>query len=145
MTTIAEMVRRVKSLDIMSESVAIIEKNKEILIADNRDQLNNFGIDKNGFTLPPYSPKYRERKLLLNPKGVVDAKLTGALQGAMYLKVNVNGFTIGSSDEKEGKNEQRNGKDMWGVTKQNLSVFAKGVFYDNLKEYVTKKTGLKFR
>lgn len=143
--TIAEMNRRWQKVDVKTESVNIIIDSQPELIKKNQEQLHEKGQDKNNVSLKSYhSPFYAAEKLKLNPAGVTDLKLTGALYGGMYLNISSTSFKIGSSDEKEGDLERKYGKDIWGLSKENLSEFAKGTFYDKLKAYITGKTGLKF-
>lgn len=149
MCTILAMLNKVKSLDIPVEAINIIKLTQDQLIQKNKDQLFKQGVNKQGFQLQPTyrSAFYAQKKYQLNPSPGLshpDLKLTGDFYNGFYLATTQNSFEIGSTDSKESTLEDIYGKDIFGITQQNLTDYSLNIFYPYLKSYITLKTGLKF-
>lgn len=97
------------------------------LIDLNTNQLFS-GVDSKGFLLkPPYADiNYKDFKQTLNPKGVVDLKLTGDFYDGFFAKVDKFPLVFGSTDEKSSELESKYGKDIFGLSKNSLTQIGKG-------------------
>ena len=75
-----------------------------------------------------------------------DLYLTGAFFRGFVVNAGYTGtFIITSTDEKADDLERRYGKEIFGLTKEDKSIYAKGVFYDALKTYLAERTGFRFK
>lgn len=91
------------------------------------------GEDSEGSLINPSyaSPKYSEFKLYLNPRGVVDLRLTGAFQDGMYIRKS-GGFPIqiSSKDRKTPMLVSKYGKDIFGIQTEGKDIIATDVLPD---------------
>lgn len=147
--TIPEMLRRVNSLNM---SLAVQESLKSTAfeaIKLNQNQLRLKGRKSDGSFLKDYqSESYAEYKNFLNSSpglGRPDLYDTGVFQEGFYVQVKTNSLILGSVDPKSDKLEARDGKEIFGLTKENKKVYAVQFVKPELFAYITKVTGLKFR
>lgn len=104
-----------------------IKENEKEIVALNQLQLLE-GVDSFGDLLePPYkSAAYAEKKLTLNPLGVVDLKLTGDFHAGFFVAVSDRfPFYIFSKDEKTRRLVGMYGINIFGLTDENKSDIAK--------------------
>lgn len=150
MTTIKGMLDRVGKLDLRKQVTNILLDQAPELVKLNREQLYDDSIDSSGNLLESYSsPIYAVNKNKRNPgPGLFHPDLydTGSFQNNFYAQVK-SGRTIlfGSTDYKSSDLEDKYGKEIFGLTKDNRRVYATGVFYSALKQYITLTTGLRFQ
>lgn len=148
MATIKGMLDKVKSLDLRSEVPVIIERTQAELILLNQTQLYQFGIKADGTPLKDYkSDKYARRKHVRNPQlpfGRPDFKDTGEFYKDFTVKADKNVFEVDSKDSKTQSLIDRDGENIFGLTKENKTVYSLGPLYDGIKRYITFKTGLTF-
>lgn len=148
MATIKGMLDKVKSLDLRSEVPVIIERTQADLILLNQTQLFQFGMKADGTYLGEYKNKYyAAKKNARNPQpgfGRPDFKNTGEFYKDFFVKADKNVFEVDSRDSKSASLIARDGEKIFGLTKENKTVYSLGVLYDGLKRYITTKTGLTF-
>lgn len=142
------MLDKVKSLDLRSEVPVIIERTQADLILLNQTQLFQFGMKADGSFLGEYKNKsYAAKKNARNPQpglGRPDFKLTGEFYKDFYVKVSKTVFEVDSKDSKSASLIERDGENIFGLTKENKTVYSLGPLYDGIKRYITFKTGLNF-
>lgn len=111
----------------------IVKKNEAKFITANQEQLFT-GVDSNNkFLKPPYaSDFYANKKLTLNPLGVVDLKYTGAFYDGIFLQADKFPLYLFSRDSKTRKLVGQYGIELFGVDKKNLETIAK---QDVIPEY----------
>lgn len=113
----------------------IVQEESNFIIDLNQSQLLS-GIDSKGSEFEDYSSKsYATFKNRLNPIagfGRPDLKLTGSFYNEMYLQFSSKGFPVEifSRDEKTASLVGKYGKDLFGVTKDNL---------ENLRDHIKPK------
>lgn len=143
MTTIKGMLDKVKSLDLRSEVPVILQRTSYEIESLNKEQLYNYGVDSTGTKLKEYSSEYYAReKNYDNPrpgKGIPDLFVTGAFYKGFGVVVSSKKFIIDSTDSKSASLEARYGSKIFGLTADNKKVYALGVFYAELKKYVSLK------
>ncbi len=102
----------------------IVKRNENILLDFNTQQLLE-GKDSLGKPIDPIyaSAHYAEFKLHLNPRGVVDLKVTGEFHNSIFLSANVFPIIFKASDPKTPELLEKYGVDILGVQKQNLKEF----------------------
>lgn len=148
MSTILNMLNKVKSVNLRDQVPVIIEDTKETAIDLNRLQLYSMSQDKNEMSLLMYrSPSYATYKNQRNPKpglGHPDLFLTGSFQGKMFMTVEKETFNISSKDSKTFDLVKQYGDDIFGLSLKSKQIYANTVVYDGIKRYITGKTGLKF-
>lgn len=136
--TLVQYIEKLKKADkayITEQILRIVQEESNYVIDLNQSQLLS-GVDSKGNELKEYAVKgYAVFKNKLNPIpgfGIPDLKLTGAFQREMYLQFSSKGFPIEifSRDEKTGKLVEQYGKDIFGVTKDNL---------ENLRDHLKPK------
>lgn len=115
----------------------IIRDNQTLIIDLNLFQLDS-GKDSNDVPLdPPYrNANYAEFKLYLNPKGVVDLRVTGRFWAGFFMKADKFPITFGSTDEKAGALEAKYGKEIFGLDKQHLEEVSRGMVLPLLQSYL---------
>jgi hypothetical protein len=153
MTTVAEMMRRLQSLQIKESVVDSIEETKETMLQFNAQQLEQ-GIRSDGETIHwlkdshyPYTEPYARSKA---KKGfqttVVDLNATTGKTFYKTEQIKVDGDDIRyeSNIKLAEYLEQNYGVKIWGLTSDNKTDYTKGVFFRALKEKIETKTGLQF-
>ena len=143
MSTIHEMLRRVKSIDLQAIGVAIIVDSKPELLQLNKDQLMNDGVDKNSKKLKSYaSNSYAVRKNRMNPfpgLGTPDLYLTGGFQNSFTLKINSkSSFEIFSTNGKSNDLTKKYGKNIFGLTENSKTEYQREVMAPELIKGVRK-------
>lgn len=132
MGRIKELIDKYGKLDVKAQEkdlLKVVVKNQNFLVNLNREQLLN-GINAKGGSLGRYQSKsYAKFKRTLNPKGVVDLKLTGRFQSAMFVKNSRWPLLIDSHDVKTPKLVAKY-KNIFGVTPQNEKRFFKKITSD---------------
>lgn len=146
--TIAEMHRRVKSIQLRQEVPKIVENTSYEIEALNKLQLNQ-GLSSDGdkIKIRYRSNSYAKKKNQLNPApgfGVPDLFLTGSFYKGIGVVVRGYSYEIDSKDEKSSRLEKKYGKQIFGLTPEHKSEYAKGVLFNGIKSYIEIKTGLKF-
>lgn len=148
MATIKGMLDKVKSLDLRSEVPVIIDRTKAELILLNQTQLFQFGMKADGTYLSEYKNKYyAAKKHARNPQpglGRPDFKDTGEWYKDFFVKADKNVFEVDSKNSKSADLIKRDGDKIFGLTKENKTVYSLGPLYDGIKRYITTKTGLNF-
>ena len=133
-----EYIAKLKKADkayINEQLLRIIQDESNFVIDLNQSQLLS-GIDSKGEELGEYESKpYATFKNTLNPLpgfGVPDLKLTGSFYREMYLQFSSKGWPVQifSMDEKTSKLVSQYGKDIFGLTEDNL---------ENLREHLKPK------
>ena len=147
--TLAELDRRLKKLNIESETVEIIKRNEFELLIFNKTQLYNFGVDSNGAKLERYSSKYyAKEKNFMNRRpgfGVPDLFVTGAFYNGFFASPKGSSIVFGSRDDKSDKLEASYGSKIFGLTRDNKKIFAVEIVRPQQQQYITKTTGLVFK
>lgn len=120
MATVAEMLRRVKSVNIDELAMGIIESNKDKIVEKNQAQLEYEGINSKGNKLRRYaSNSYAARKQRINGMpgfGVPDLRLTGAFYRGFTINVlSKKEFEITSTDSKTTDLTEKYGEDIFGL------------------------------
>lgn len=143
------MFRNFEQLNLKAEIPSIISRSKRDIIDLNRSQLYQFGMRSDGEKLREYkSRSYAAKKNAINPQpglGIPDLSSTGRFQSQFIVEANQSGFIISSKDSKSASLVKIYGEKIFGLTRDNRKVYALGVFYTGVKEYVTLVTGLGFR
>lgn len=112
----------------------IIGDHDHLLIDIITSQLLN-GVDGNGEFLQAYRSKdYAEMKLLLNPKGVTDLKLTGNFWEGFYSIVKKFPIVINSKDEKRGELVKKYGDEIFWPGEDGKELFIQFV-EQSFREY----------
>lgn len=149
MTTIAGMFRKFERLNLKGQVPVILNDTKRSIIDLNRSQLYQFGMRSDGIKLREYKSRtYAAKKNAINPQpgfGIPDLSSTGRFQSQFVVEVNNSGFTVNSKDSKSVRLVKIYGEEIYGLTRDNRKIYALGVFYTGVKEYVTLVTGLGFR
>jgi hypothetical protein len=115
--------------------LAIILKHAHRAIDLNIEQLMN-GIDAEGRSLGEYkSAAYAEFKRSLNPRGVVDLRLTGDWQDEMYLEADKFPVYMNSSNWKTLKLTTDFGENILGLTQENKQKFLEAIKEDIIAYY----------
>lgn len=108
----------------MEETVlSSFRKNAAQIIDLNLLQLDS-GNDSLGRPLdPPYrNVNYAEMKLHLNPKGVVDLRLTGDFWAGFFMNAQQFPITFGSTDAKSPNLEAKYGAQIFGLDQTSLGT-----------------------
>lgn len=128
-----------KSMNLEESVLGIIREIKPQLIDLNTSQLFS-GIDSTGALLKPYyrSSSYAEFKKQLNPKGVVDLRLTGAFYSKFFIDAEGFPLLFGSTDDKEPELANKYGANIFGITKVNLHAITKSTILPELQKEIRK-------
>ena len=70
---------------------------------------------------------------------------TGRFYEGFTVNVTASAFITDSTDLKSRDLEKQYGSKIFGLTKTNIKVYATGVFYARLQQFITLKTGLQFK
>jgi hypothetical protein len=144
--TYTGMIDNFKAMDIKSIAGSVMQSNSGVFIKLNKEQmLSGKGKTKNiGRYL---SGVYARFKAEMNPKpgtGNVDLRLTGSFQDQMFMKVQGEGFEIGSTDSKAGDLENKYGVQIFGLNDGSRVGFIDDYLLPDFHKLVGKMTGLKF-
>lgn len=119
-----------------SDLLKIVRDSSNAIIDANLDQLQH-GLEATGKPIdPPYASKYyADFKLSLNPRGVVDLKLTGAFYEGFFLKASKFPVTISSKDKKTKALKAKYGDEIFGLTSDSKKGVIEGYLSDDIKSY----------
>ena len=134
-------VRRVKD-DFISEVIkSIVEDNSnEIIDLNTEDQLFDRGIGSDGTSLEPiYSNPYKKlKKAIGQPADRVTLRLEGDFYKSFEVIIGDKQFRINATDKKTKWLINRYGKKVFGLTKDNLSLFREVVVKPELLKEIRK-------
>ena len=106
-----------------------------VILDLNTDQLMH-GYDSEGQPLEPYkSAMYAEFKLTLNPRGVVDLKLTGDFHNSFYISSKEFPLTIDAKDSKRNKLVTRYGIQIFNLTEESKKILFAGYVQGDVNQY----------
>jgi hypothetical protein len=149
MTTIQGLLEKVQTVNLRRAVPAIIQQTSFEIEALNKEQLYNYGVNSDGQKLTPYKSKsYAREKNYMNRRpgyGIPDLFLTGAFFQGFVVDVTSTSFSVDSVNSKSAKLKEYYGDSIFGLTKDNRKVYALGVLYTNVQQYITLKTGLIFK
>lgn len=147
--TLAELDRRLKKLNMPLATQEALKSTAFEAIKLNQDQLRLKGQKSDGSFLKDYqSEEYAKYKNFLNGSpgfGRPDFYDTGEFQEGFFVQVKPNSLIFGSVDSKSAKLEMRDGKEIFGLTKDNKRIYAVQYVRTELQLYITKTTGLVFK
>lgn len=146
MSTITQLLNRVQSIKLRENIEDIIQLTEPDLIQLNQDQLYGKGIDSMGVELKPYSfitEVYKRKKN--QPFDRTTLRDTGSFYRGFEVEVDNGLITFKSTDPKSPELEAKYGSKLFGTTKENKRVYSFGIFYEAVKNHITKKSGLQFR
>lgn len=139
MGRIKELIEKYGKADVKTQEkdlLKIVVANQGYLVELNKSQLLN-GINAKGGSLGRYRSKsYAKYKKKLNPRGVVDLKLTGKFHNSIFVKNSKWPITIDAHDVKTPKLLSKY-KNALGITPENEKRFAKRINVAT-KEYYKK-------
>lgn len=146
MTTISEMYKRFKGLNLRTEVPIIIEQNSELAIELNQKQLYERSVDKNGNALRLYrSAAYADQKNKMNSQPGFwrpDLYLTGDFYRGFFVKVSKNIFAISSRDSKTKKLVDMYGSDIFGLDNISKEKFREVIVKKGIINYIRFVTKL---
>lgn len=112
----------------------IIRRGEQAIVDMNKGQLMA-GVNSDGSGLGQYASKsYAEMKRTLNPRGVVDLKLTGSFHDNFFVAVELP-LTIWSYDSKTDDLVKKYGRNIFGLTEENKRAFAAGYVKNELLKF----------
>lgn len=134
MGKLADIARKLKGLKMEESVLNSFRKNSPQIIDLNLAQLDS-GKDSMGELLqPPYrDPGYAKMKLHLNPKGVVDLKLSGEFWEGFFIEAESFPISFMSTDLKTGKLVDKYGKQIFGLDETSLGT-AKEIVLPEVRE-----------
>lgn len=103
--------------------LATVEENKELVLDMNTEtQLFEQGINSKGEKInPPYTPyTVKIKRILGQPTNRVTLRNEGDFHSKFYLKRAANEIEISSTDEKTEALVDKYGKEIFGLTRENL-------------------------
>lgn len=125
-----------------AELVAIIKRNESVVVALNTGQLM-VGLNSDGESLGEYASRsYADMKRTLNPRGVVDLKLTGHFHENFFVAVELP-LTVWSYDGKTDDLTKKYGRNLFGLTEENKKIFAIGYVKEELIAFYKRVLGLR--
>lgn len=147
--TISEMLRRLDNLDLKQEAQKVFEERSPELIDMNTGQLSDGKTSLGEEITPEYHDDfYATLKHRLNPKPpkyTPDLNLTGSFYGGFKIEVKKDSLLFLSTDSKTESLEKKYSSSIFGLTDANKKEFSFGYLFEDLKGYITKVTGLRFK
>ena len=151
MTRVTDLAKALRSLNLRAELPKMIERQKQVPIDINRDQLlhgltseGETGTNLRGYRNFDYAVKKNQMNSL--PEfGVADLKLTGAFYSKFDLKADATTYTLFSSDPKADELELSYTLFIFGIQGRNIYKWADALFINEIKPYIEGKTGLLMR
>jgi hypothetical protein len=140
MKKIRDFAKRVETIEknLDKELKRVIREHVDVLIDLNTAQLMQ-GIRSDGNSVGKYANKdYANFKRTLNPRGVVDLKLTGAFHESFYVRKTDFPIVIDAKDKKRNDLVNKYGEQIFGLTAINKKVFAIGYVKEGLLKYYRK-------
>jgi hypothetical protein len=140
MGKIADMIANLKSLTVekqVADIAKIVQGHESTIVDMNRSQLL-LGEDSEGKSLGEYhNEEYKEFKRILNPREVVDLRLTGSFHREMFLKGASFPFTVDSADSKRNILIEGDGygPDVFGVNEPNKETLRQDVLKEEIQGY----------
>ena len=134
-------VRRVKDDFILEVIKSIVEDNSnEIIELNTEDQLFDQGIGSDGSSLEPtYSNPYKKIKQAIGqPSDRVTLRLEGDFYKSFEVIIGDKQFRINATDKKTKWLINRYGEKVFGLTKDNLSLFREVVVKPELLKEIRK-------
>lgn len=152
MSTAAELLDALRSLDVEQTARKAISDNAEHYVLLNQGQMfEGKGKDRNIGTYRNFRMKdgrqYRDFKAAKNPLpgvGNVDLKLTGAFYRGMKMEVRGDSIEMDSTDSKAPGLLEKYGGQIYGLNAKNQPTFNEVAFLTTFQEEITRQTGLKF-
>lgn len=144
MTTAADLIELMRTVDVETDAMTVIDANKDTITAYNREQMMT-GKSPSGERIGVYRSRwYAQMKQSMNPMagGGVDLRLTGAFQGAMFTKVSGQEWETSSTDGKLGELTEKY-DDNFGLSSDNQELFNDLFFLPDFLKLLEAKTGLK--
>lgn len=117
----------------------VVEENKELVLDMNtQDQLYEKGIDSTGNkVLPNYTAKTVEiKKFLGQPTNRVTLRNEGDFHSSFYLKRAAKEIEISATDEKTEALVDKYGKEIFGLTSENLEELSNNYVKPALEEKI---------
>jgi hypothetical protein len=131
---IVQLSKEINEQKLEAELINIIHRNQQVIIDLNIGQLMK-GVDSKGASLGQYkNPKYAKMKKTLNPKGVVDLRLTGHFHQNFFVASEVP-LIIFSYDIKTDELVKKYGAAIFGLTKDSKKAFMVGYVRKELQNY----------
>lgn len=139
------MLKKFQSIDLKAEIPNIIDRTQQDLIQLNQSQLFDKGVNADNEELQPYTflTEFFKREKG-QPFDRTTLKDTGAFYAGFNIKTSDQFIIFDSTDSKTSDLEQKYGNRIFGLTPENKTVYSFGAFYDNVKRYISQKTGLSF-
>ncbi len=133
-------VRRVKDDFILEVIKSIVEDNSnEIIDLNTEDQLFDRGIGSDGESLGVYSNPYKKlKKAIGQPSDRVTLRLEGDFYKSFEVIIGDKQFRINATDKKTKWLINRYGEKVFGLTKDNLSLFREVVVKPELLKEIRK-------
>lgn len=145
MTTIGDIKRRFKALDINDQAQQAIDDTREPLIEKQKGQLLQ-GLNAKGNKIGKYrNNKYARVKNQMNPLpglGTPDLKLTGAFHKGLFVDVRTDTYVIESGDEKNDDLQDKYGTEILGLNKESRVEYVKEDLRPRFLKNVRKKLRL---
>lgn len=142
MGTIFDVLQNVKQGNAVFNGVilGIIEDQSDVISDYNRNQLKH-GRGSDGEPIEPMygSLFYALEKNRMNPLagyGTPDLFLTGAFYRGFFVSITGKSFSLSSSDRKTGSLLEKYGPNIFGLTNDSISIYAKGEFFEELKIFI---------
>ena len=134
-------VRRVKDDFILEVIKSIVEDNSnEIIDLNTEDQLFDRGIGSDGESLGVYSNPYKKlKKAIGQPSDRVTLRLEGDFYKSFEVIIGDKQFRINATDKKTKWLINRYGEKVFGLTKDNLSLFREVVVKPELLQEIRKE------
>lgn len=137
---VKELIKRLKSITVerqIDEIRKSVKRHRKLIISFNTGQLL-LGETSKGKSLGKYKSKsYEEFKAKLNPRRVVDLKLTGHFHGNFFI-VDEYPLIIWSYDAKTDDLVKKYGEEIFGLTEENKDTFVEGYLKEDLLKYYRK-------
>lgn len=145
MTTIDDMLDRVREFNVLEESGQAIENTREDMKRIQREQMLQ-GLNADGVPIGQYkSDKYAAMKAAMNPLpgfGNVDLKLTGSFQDELFVDVRGEEYIIDSADSKAVFLIENYTDKAIGLNDASLDKYAQEYAGPQLIEQAREKLGL---
>ena len=140
MTTVDDMLERVRSVNVLQESQDAIENTREDMILIQQEQMRK-GLNADGIPIGFYKrQKYAEMKNAMNPLpglGIVDLELHGDFKRELFAEVRGEEFIIDSADSKTKFLVDKYTDKAIGLNDDSLDQYAEvvePVFQEQIKE-----------
>jgi hypothetical protein len=147
MCSVAEMIRRLESVNIQGDSAEAIESTSADFARLNTAQMYQ-GLDSKGARISPgyRNPSYSRKKNLMNPTpglGVPDLKLTGAFYRGLSIKVQDADIIIDSDVDYAKYLEANYTNIFYGLDEDSKRIY-RDAFFEAFKAIIENKTQLSF-